>query len=234
MSVFGIRAGAMDPNQIHILFAPIMAGYGLALISIMWNRLGIGQSVYAARNAHLIIIVAISAGPMLLSMPQDIRMGIRAAEFGGAPHWPPYLPSVYNRELAKNTKTTDIVISDAPWAVAWYADRMSVWLPLDLEQIQKVEEISSSQQTPVSSILITPYSYANENILSTVASNNSPYGKLYPLVMGVWGYKGNTPNFIDSHPDFRSLSQRYPHKKPLSTDGQIMLYSAKRITRLSE
>ncbi|MFK7911642.1 MAG: ArnT family glycosyltransferase [Akkermansiaceae bacterium] len=234
MSIYGLRQGAMDPNQIHILFAPLMAAYGLAMVSILWARLNIPQSMNALRSAHLVLIVAISAGPMLLSIPQKIQMGIRAEGRGGFPHWPPYIPSVYNRILADNTGIKDVVISDTPWAVAWYADRMSVWLPQDLDQIEEIESLAKTQQTPVSGILITPYSYGNSNILNAVGNNSAPYNKLYPLVMGAWGYRGNSPNFMDSHPKFRSLSQRFPHKQPLYADGQIMLYSARPVTRSSD
>lgn len=234
MSIYGIRGGATDPNQIHILFAPLMAAYGLAMVSILWARLDIPQSMHALRHAHLVVIVAVSAGPMLLSIPQEIRTGIRMEDYGGRPHWPPYIPSVYNRIIADNTAPKDVVISDTPWAVAWYSDRISVWLPQDLDQIEKVEEIAKNQQNPVSAILITPYSYGGSSILNTVAGNNAPYSKLYPLVMGAWGYKGRTANFMDSSPQFRALSQRYPHKEALYSEGQIMLYSARPVIRTSD
>ena len=225
MSIYGIRKDVMDPNQIHILFAPIMAAYGTAMISILWARLNIAQTLYSFRHAHLIIIVAISTSPMLLSIPQNIIRGFRADGQGGTPHWPPYLPGVYNHFIADNTNPKNIVISDTPWAVAWYADRMSIWLPKNLEQIEQVQQIAETQQTPVSSILITPYSYNSENILRSVGHHRSSYGELYPLIMGAWAYQAKSQNFIDTDPEFRSLSQRYPHRKPLYSRGQIMFYS---------
>ena len=114
MSIYGLRQGATDPNQIHILFAPIMAAYGLAMVSILWGRLNIPQSLYALRYAHLILIVAISAGPMLLSIPKSLKSGLQAEGYGGFPHWPPYFPKAFNRTLADNTSTKDIIISDTP------------------------------------------------------------------------------------------------------------------------
>lgn len=233
MSIYGIKQGEEDPNQIHILFAPIMAAYGLAMVSILWARLNIPPSLYALRHAHLVVIVAISAGPMLLSVPQDIKRGLLAEGYGGFPNWPPYWPSIYNRVVADNTTPDEIVISDVPWAVAWYADRMSVWLPQDLEQIEEIERVAKTQQTPVSAILITPYSYNSDTIMKSVGRRNTPYYKLYPLVMGAWGYMGNEglpptqQNFMDNHTKFRPLSQRYPHKRPLFSQGQIMWYSAR-------
>ena len=39
MAFFGISKDPLDPNQLHLLFAPIMTAYGLAFISILWSRL---------------------------------------------------------------------------------------------------------------------------------------------------------------------------------------------------
>ncbi|MGB0775378.1 MAG: ArnT family glycosyltransferase, partial [Akkermansiaceae bacterium] len=86
MSIYGIRE-ALEPNQIHILFAPLMTAYGLAIVSILWSRLNIPNSLYALRHAHLIAIVIISAGPMLLSLPQEITQGIRSQKRGGMVQW---------------------------------------------------------------------------------------------------------------------------------------------------
>ena len=36
MALFGLSDKATDPNQLHILFAPIMGAYGLAFVSILW------------------------------------------------------------------------------------------------------------------------------------------------------------------------------------------------------
>lgn len=228
MSIYGIRGGAKDPNQIHILFAPIMSAYGLAIVSILWARLNIPHSLHALRYSHLVLVVAISAGPMLLSIPQDLKRGIQMEGYGGAPEWPPYFPKVFNRTLADNTTSKEIIISDMPWAVAWYADRMSVWLPRDLEQIEQIEQIADNQQTPVNGIVITPYSYNNKRILASGAPGTA-YGDLYPLVYGAWGHLAKAPNLIDIHPNFKALSERYPNKQPLFSYGYIMYYSSRTV-----
>ncbi|BDS06218.1 hypothetical protein NT6N_12580 [Oceaniferula spumae] len=233
MSIYGLREGEMDPNQIHILFAPLMTAYGLAMVSILWGRLNIPQSMHSLRYSHLIIIVAISAGPMLLSIPQNLKRGIQMEGFGGSFQWPPYFPKAFNRNLADNTKTKEVIISDTPWAVAWYADRTAVWLPKNLEQIGEVEKIAESQQTPVNGIVITPYSYAQDNILST-GSPNGAYGELYPLVYGAWANPGGSKNFFAIHSDFKLLFQRYPHAQPLFSYGYIMYYSSRTVVNPNE
>ena len=230
MSIYGLKDESMDSNQIHILFAPLMSAYGLAMISILWARLGIEQRIDSLRHAHLIIIVAISAGPMLLSIPQNVRLGLRAEGIGGFPHWPPYYPKAINHTLAENTTAKDVVISDVPWAVAWYADRTCVWLPQNLDQIEKIESLAIEQHTPVSGILITPYSFNSESIMS-IATPKGSYGELYPLVFNVWGRMALAKPFMDTHEAFKPLSRRYQHEHPMISYGFMTYYSKRPVTQ---
>jgi len=226
MSIYGIRRGSMDSNQIHILFAPLMTAYGLAMVSILWARLSMPPSMHMLKNAHLILVVAISAGPMMLNLPKSLKQGFQAEGYGGFPHYPPYFPRAFNRTLADNTTPKDIIISDTPWAVAWYADRMSVWLPKNLDQIKEIEEIAFSQQTPIQGIVISPYSFNHDKILTSGAPGRD-YGELFPLVYNTFGMigAGQKLSFIDVNPKFKQLSQRYPNKHPLFSYGYIMYYS---------
>ena len=230
MSIYGLKDESMDSNQIHILFAPLMAAYGIAMISILWARLGIAQRIDSLRHAHLIMIVAISAGPMLLSIPQEVQLGIRAEGVGGFPHWPPYYPKAINHTLAENTTAKDVVISDVPWAVAWYADRICVWLPQNLDQIEKIESLAIEQHTPVSGILITPYSFNSEGIMS-IATPKGSYGELYPLVFNVWGRMALAKPFMDTHEAFKPLSRRYQHEHPMISYGFMTYYSKRPVTQ---
>ena len=231
MSVFGLKHEEMDPNQIHILFAPLMAAYGLAMLSVLWSRLPMVQNHRSLRYSHFIIIAVISAGPMLLSIPKDLKMGLLAEGYGGYPQWPPYFPRVYNHTLADNTTEQDVIISDVPWAVAWYADRISVWLPENLEQIEEIESLAQNQGTPISGILITPYSFNDEKIMDVGAPNTS-YGKLYPLVFNSWARFGGAPHFIETHKDFKPLAKRYPYRHPLFSYGYITYHSKEPRTKI--
>ncbi|MGJ8675959.1 MAG: ArnT family glycosyltransferase [Akkermansiaceae bacterium] len=226
MTIYGIRDGAVDSNQIHILFAPIMAGYGLALVSILWSRLNIMVTTPALKYSHFIVIVLISAGSMLLSFPRDLIQGVRSEGIGGYPHWPVYHPVIYNRIIAENTSEDAVIISDTPWAMAWYADRISVWLPSNIEEIEKIEALALKQQRQVSGVHISAYSF-NAGPIIGVAGKNGPYDQLFPLVYGSWAIKGNANNFVDTHPKFKGFAQRYPYQQALLSDGYMMYYSSR-------
>ena len=63
LAIFGISKDPLDPNQIHLLFAPIMTAYGLAFVSILWSRLEFVASTPMLRNVHYFLIVGICALP---------------------------------------------------------------------------------------------------------------------------------------------------------------------------
>lgn len=232
MTIYGTKDGTMDSNQIHILFAPLMTAYGLAIISILWARLEIPQGLQTFRYSHLIIISIISIGPMALSLPKNLKQGISAGGRGGIPHLPYYYPPSLNKVIADNTTNNETIIADTPWAVAWYADRPSVWLPHNVKQIEKVESIAKRQQNPVSGIFISPYSFNNAPIIKTAGASGM-YKSLYPLVYGAWATQGNAKNFLATHPKFRGIIQRYPNPQPLLYEGYMMYYSKRPLTQIT-
>ena len=107
---------------------------------------------------------------------------------------------------------------------------MCVWLPQNLDQIEKIESLASEQHTPVSGILITPYSFNSEGIMS-IATPKGSYGELYPLVFNVWGRMALAKPFMDTHEAFKPLSRRYQHEHPLISYGFMTYYSKRPVTQ---
>jgi hypothetical protein len=159
LAFFGVSRNPLDPNQLHILFAPIMTAYGLAFISILWSRLDIVTTTPMLRNVHYFIIIFICALPLILSLPVKVRVGMHIRDRGGVPHWPPYFAPALANDLRSLVDEDQIIVSDQPWAVAWYADRMSVWLPPSRSGFESLERIATDLRTPFHGILITPSSH---------------------------------------------------------------------------
>ncbi|MGE9271393.1 MAG: ArnT family glycosyltransferase [Verrucomicrobiales bacterium] len=240
MAIFGIESRTqLHPNQIHILFAPIMAAYGLAFLSILWSRLNVAISMPIMRNAHLFVIVAFSAAPMLLTLPQDIRGYLFISDKGGWPQWPPYYPSILNLGL-KNWVDNDptrpeIVISDQPWAIAWYADTHSLWLPRSMDDFLHLENKSTEFGTNFSGILITPESRESGTSSDVVAD----YGDFAALVLDgrVSSVTGPVPNrsglgIYERAPRIAPITQRFPYRTPLLGPDMIY-YSASQLRSTS-
>lgn len=230
MAIFGVKSSeTLHPNQIHLLFAPVMAGYGLAFLSILWSRLEISSSAPFLRQAHLWAIVILSAAPLILSLPRDVKMYLSVSDKGGWPQWPPYYPLVLNRGVAnwvdKTPGRQEIVISDQPWAVAWYADAPSVWLPKSIDDFRKLDAKTSDQGNRFSGILITPAS-RDSDPSSTVASENPDFAPLIldGRVAAITGPKPGQPGFAiyNRAPSIADVASRFPNRYPLL--GQEMIY----------
>ena len=171
LAFFGISRDPLDPNQLHILFAPIMTAYGLAFISILWARISVVAATPMLRNVHYIIIILISALPLIIALPQKVRVGMQLRDRGGVPHWPPYFAPALSTSLKSVVPDGQIVVSDQPWAVAWYADRISVWLPPTRSGFETLESTASDLQTPFSGILITPSSHGAGPLNEVINAN---------------------------------------------------------------
>lgn len=161
MAMFGLSDSPTDSNQLHILFAPIMSAYGLAFVSILWSRLELPGNSAIARVGHFVVVVILSAGPLILTVPRTLDRAL-ASTRGSKAIWPPYFPPALNRSLHDATGEDQVIFTDQPHAVAWYADRIAIWLPKRIGEFEDLEQLASDQQLETAGILITPSSFAND------------------------------------------------------------------------
>jgi 4-amino-4-deoxy-L-arabinose transferase-like glycosyltransferase len=157
MAVYGIHEEEdVAANQLHLIFVPLMTCYGLAYLLVQWGRLGI--NIRLARVAFIGLLYALCALPMIF-----------APEFLGPNkpriHWPPYMPA-YIAVLNNWMEPQEITASDMPWAIAWYADRRSIWLP---ETVKNFTDLSDYLVlgAPINGVYLTPIS-GTENKLGDI------------------------------------------------------------------
>ncbi len=115
-------SGSDNPNNLYILFTPIMTLYGFAYVMMLWSRLEFNIPIL--RYIFIILIYLISAIPLLSTIMNTQPVGV--------PNWPPYSPTGIVA-INKWTLPNEIVASDMPWAVAWYGDRRSLLIPGTME-----------------------------------------------------------------------------------------------------
>ena len=117
MAVFGLEEKGLMANDLHVLFIPLMVFYGLGFVREHWSNLRIRSRF--AQLAFVPSLYCLSALPLISSI-----LDREKARF----HWPPYVPPCI-AVFREWTGANEIIASDIPWAVAWYADRKSLWLP---------------------------------------------------------------------------------------------------------
>jgi hypothetical protein len=153
MSLFGLTEdGPIHANDLHILFVPMTIFYALAFVLVLWTRLGADRSevtLRLVRWAFFVVIYLISAFPLL-------HMLITAS---GRVQWPPYVPP-YIAILGGQdgwTEPDEIITSDMPWAVAWYADRKCIWLPDTIATFMDMHDYNRLNG-PIVGLYLTPIS----------------------------------------------------------------------------
>jgi hypothetical protein len=154
MAIYGLPGGEFDPGQIHLLFIPIMAAYGMAFVSVLWTRLQLPEDIPFARSGHIVVILVLSALPFLIALWPNLKTGLyfkdRLAE---APYNPPMI-----RRMAAMVAPGEAIVSDMPWAVAWYGNRSSIWLPKDNGQLLELEGYARGHGEALGGVFVTPLS----------------------------------------------------------------------------
>ena len=231
LAIFGISSKDLDPNQTHLLFAPVMTAFGLAFISILWSKLPVVASTPILQNLHHIVVIAICALPLVLTLPQKVTFGLNRKDSGGVPHWPPYYAPALNLGLNKWMGEKQICFSDQPWAVAWYADRMSIWLPPTRTDFAELETAAAELETPVSGILISPSSHGSAPPSQLAAE----YKDFTSLVLDGSVFLATYPpglSIYDKDEKIQEITSRYPFRANLV--GMDMLYYSDRALRTAE
>jgi len=152
MAIFGFPDADLqtdlDANDLFPLFIPLATAYGLSLVLVMWSRVQVAgrdlASVYQINIAFHTLVILTSSLP-LLNVYTD------------PPHlpfvWPPYCPPAIS-EISDWYSKDDVICTDMPWAVAWYADRKSLWLPLTVADFNDLNAFDFRGK--ITGLLVTP------------------------------------------------------------------------------
>jgi hypothetical protein len=200
MSIFGMKEeGALAADQFYLLFVPLFICYGMAYVLVQWDRrIGLGFLLpqwgrqgrlhYLLRISLVVVIFIISGIPLLSRLVLDKN---RASV-----EWPPYVPP-FIAVMRDWFQPNEIIGSDMPWAVAWYADRRSIWLPFDPQDLIDLSDyrvlgapicalyftsISGTQNT-LGDLVSGEYRHWTTYIVRTIDSTKTPFP--YKTVLGM-------------------------------------------------
>lgn len=162
MALFG-ETSVMGVSQISTLFTPFFTAYGISLVFIFLARLQISENFVTIRSLAIAAMFLISSGVFLFAFPRELQIGVITSA-RGIPQYPPYYPNKLNGELHNITNPQDIIVTDQPWAVAWYADRKALWLPTRVSSYTNdLEPVFKRAGQQVQGFLITPSSHSMQS-----------------------------------------------------------------------
>lgn len=109
---------------------------GVMAVSVAVGLLGMRESVAVFRGKYIFaLVVALMLFPARFPF-QEMELSKTAVSVDSG--------KANYRLIASETKTGDVIISDASDAVWWYADRSSIWIPIMYRDLKKVMEIAGS------------------------------------------------------------------------------------------
>ncbi len=153
------NALAQEGNLL-VLLMPLMTMYGAALFFTLLDRLQIYIPVW--RGCVVALFVMITALPVLVALAPSLQafylFGPLADRYAYPPYYPPKIA-----EAAGYLDSKELMVSDQPWAVAWYGDRRCVWIPLTPKQFYDLNDLHQH----ISGLLLTPISL-NRRMLSEI------------------------------------------------------------------
>jgi 4-amino-4-deoxy-L-arabinose transferase-like glycosyltransferase len=154
MAFYGLRGEVLGSNQLHVLFLPLFIFFGLAFLLVLWNRIGIGNylldKVFAG---FLLLLVAI---PMLSTIFLSANQRIQ---------WPPYIPP-FIAVLGNWFEEHEVLCSDMPWAVAWYANRKTLLIPDTPRTLTRISDYRVLG-SPIVALYLTPLT-GNQPLVSQI------------------------------------------------------------------
>jgi hypothetical protein len=131
----------INSENLLVLLVPLVAVYGASLFFLLLEQIAL-----PFQGARLIVIGAFGTMmclPMIYSFltPRQIPVA-----------YPPYFPPAI-QQTAGWMGENELMMSDIPWAVAWYGKRQCIWLTLDAQaEFFKVNDYLK----PVRALYLTP------------------------------------------------------------------------------
>lgn len=192
MAFFRVE-GAVSSNQIHIIFLPLFACYGFAFLMVMWSRWELGQGLL--RTIFIGLIIFLCSVPLLMTL---------FAGSSGRVQWPPYIPPFIGI-LGEWFEKEEIIASDMPWAVAWYAQRSSLLLPESVREFNRMHDYQDFKQ-PIRGLYLTP-----------MTGNQPLFSGIYKGSYKEWALLITRPPQIKGFP--------LPAFMPLPIDGECIIFA---------
>jgi hypothetical protein len=106
----------VNSENLLVIIAPAVFAYGIALLYNLLEQFAIP----ATRVIIVSVFYALASGPLLLAF-----LSPSPSPIAYPPYYPPWI-----QQKGEFVSTNGWMVSDIPWAVAWYGNRQCAWLPL--------------------------------------------------------------------------------------------------------
>ncbi|MEI6337249.1 MAG: hypothetical protein WCQ57_01540 [Verrucomicrobiota bacterium] len=185
--------GEVSENQFHVLFIPLFVGYGMAFLFVLWSRLELGSPLL--RVAFISALLLVCACPMLARLLASDNTRIQ---------WPPYVPPLI-AVMGDWFNENEVICSDMPWAVAWYAQRKSLLLPESVSSFNEIHDYGQTVQS-ICGLYLTP-----------ITGNQRLFADIYKGMNKEWALLITRPPQLKGFP--------FTAYTPLPIEGECIIFA---------
>jgi 4-amino-4-deoxy-L-arabinose transferase-like glycosyltransferase len=150
----------VSSENLLVLFAPLIFMFGVGLFYTVLDQAR--AAVWEARPLFLGGFILMAGAPLLTAL-----LPPRTHPLAYPPYSPPLIQAV-SRWMHPN----EFMMSDIPWAVAWYGNRTCVWLPLN----SQAEFTALHRQRPIQALYLTPQTLDNRFLSQWLQGENQGWG----------------------------------------------------------
>lgn len=141
-------APEINSEKLLVLVAPLAFVFGVAMFYLLLDQINLPfppTRTLVATGFGLIV-----CAPLIFTM-----LPPRTTPIAYPPYWPPMV-----HDVARWMEPEELMMSDMPWAVAWYGDRKCLWTTLDAPRdVRNVKQSDfldiHDYQKPIQGILLT-------------------------------------------------------------------------------
>jgi Dolichyl-phosphate-mannose-protein mannosyltransferase len=147
-------------GNLLVLLTPLVTMYAAALFFTLLDRLQIYIPVW--RGCVIALFMSTTALPVLIALAPSLQVFYLFGPLADRYAYPPYYPPKI-AEAAGYLDPKEFMVSDQPWAVAWYGDRRCIWIPVNPKQFYDLNDLHQH----IAAMLLTPTTL-NRRMLSEV------------------------------------------------------------------
>ncbi len=150
--------------RLMTVFWPIIIVYALAFFFVLLDRLH--YQLRIVNGAITAVVILLTAVPYVLALLPP-RAGVP---------YPPYFPP-FVQYVTGMLEPADVMATDMPWATAWYGQRTSIYLPIDMDDFFQINDYRRT----IKGVYFTPLT---TDLPMTRQLMTGPYRKWFPLLQG--------------------------------------------------
>jgi hypothetical protein len=160
----------INSENLIVLLLPLVLIYGVSLFFVLLEQ--ISFPVQALRYLTIGVFGVVACLPMIFALLPPRAMPVV---------YPPYHPLVI-QQTAQWMKDDELMMSDIPWAVAWYGHRQCVWLTLnatfDPNNPNSPENFFTinDYEKPVNALYLTPKTLDSRFVTGWIRAGDYSWG----------------------------------------------------------